>query len=401
MSYWFGKNVLLGVTGSIAAYKSAILVREFIKLGANVKVIQTANSKDFVTPVTLSTLSKNPVFTSFFQEENPDLWNNHVDLGLWSDCMVIAPATAKTISKMASGECDSFLLATYMSARCPVFFAPAMDVDMYKHVSNKSNIEKLTSYGNVLIPPDNGELASGLIGVGRMAEPKEIINFIEKKLFTVLPLYNKQVLITAGPTYESIDPVRFIGNNSSGKMGFALAREAVQQGAKVILVTGPTSQKIENSNITRIDVVSSDEMFIESKKYFSQSDVVIMSAAVSDYKVKTISTQKIKKGETNIHLELEPNIDILRTLSKEKKKDQFICGFALETQNGEENAYNKLISKNMDMIVLNSLKDKGTGFGFDTNKVSIIDKTKNIYRFKLKNKSKVAKDIIDFVLTQI
>ena len=265
MSYWFGKNVLLGVTGSIAAYKSAILVREFIKLGANVKVIQTANSKDFVTPVTLSTLSKNPVFTSFFQEENPDLWNNHVDLGLWSDCMVIAPATAKTISKMASGECDSFLLATYMSARCPVFFAPAMDVDMYKHVSNKSNIEKLTSYGNVLIPPDNGELASGLIGVGRMAEPKEIINFIEKKLFTVLPLYNKQVLITAGPTYESIDPVRFIGNNSSGKMGFALAREAVQQGAKVILVTGPTSQKIENSNITRIDVVSSDEMFIESK----------------------------------------------------------------------------------------------------------------------------------------
>ena len=401
MSYWSGQNVLLGVTASIAAYKSAHLVREFIKAKANVKVIQTPSSKEFVTPLTLSTLSKNPVLIDFTHDENEKVWNNHVDLGLWADCMIIAPASAKTLSKMVNGECDNLLLATYLSARCPVFFAPAMDLDMFTHPSTQENIQKLIEFGNFFIPPGEGELASGLIGKGRMAEPEEILDFVSKQLFNNLPLSNKKVLITAGPTFESIDPVRFIGNHSSGKMGFSIALEAAKNGAQVELITGPTAQKISHPQISRIDVTSSQEMLDACLSSFKQTDITIMSAAVADYRPKEVLNQKIKKSTNTLNIDLEPTVDILKMLGNLKSSDQFLCGFALETENEELNAQNKLINKNLDMIVLNSLRDKGAGFKYDTNKISILDKNNKLHKFELKSKVDVAKDIIDFIITHL
>ena len=401
MSYWSGQNVLLGVTASIAAYKSAHLVREFIKAKANVKVIQTPSSKEFVTPLTLSTLSKNPVLIDFTHDENEKVWNNHVDLGLWADCMIIAPASAKTLSKMVNGECDNLLLATYLSARCPVFFAPAMDLDMFTHPSTQENIQKLIEFGNFFIPPGEGELASGLVGKGRMAEPEEILDFVSKQLFNNLPLSNKKVLITAGPTFESIDPVRFIGNHSSGKMGFSIALEAAKNGAQVELITGPTAQKISHPQISRIDVTSSQEMLDACLSSFKQTDITIMSAAVADYRPKEVLNQKIKKSTNTLNIDLEPTVDILKMLGKLKSSDQFLCGFALETENEELNAQNKLINKNLDMIVLNSLRDKGAGFKYDTNKISILDKNNKLHKFELKSKVDVAKDIIDFIITHL
>ena len=399
MSCWSGKNVLIGITGSIAAYKSSFLVREFIKLGANIKIIQTPSSKEFVTPLTLSTLSKNPVITSFTQEDDPDFWNDHVQLGLWADIFIIAPTSAKTLSKMASGNCDNFLLATYLSARCPVFFAPAMDLDMYKHHSTQKNINSLISFGNYLIPPKKGELASGLNGVGRMTEPNDIIKFIEKEIFSDLPLKNKKILITAGPTIEAIDPVRYISNYSTGKMGYELAEVSSSLGAEVILISGPSDLVLTNKNIKKINITSSEEMLKECLKYFKHSNVLIMTAAVSDFKIKT-KKNKIKKSNKSINLTLEPNIDILKILTK-KKKNQFICGFALETNNSLENAQNKIVDKKMDMIVLNSLNEKGAGFGKETNKISIIDKENKVIRYKLKSKHDVAKDIINFLIKKI
>ena len=401
MSYLSGQNVLLGVTASIAAYKSAHIVRKLIKEGANVKVIQTPDSKKFVTPLTLSTLSKNPVLTGFTKDENVDVWNNHVNLGQWADCMIIAPATAKTLSKMVSGECDNLLLATYLSANCPVFFAPAMDLDMFGHPSTQENIQKLVEFGNFFIPPGDGELASGLSGKGRMAEPQEIVELLTEQLFKNLPLSGKQVLITAGPTFESIDSVRFIGNHSSGKMGFSIALEAAKKGARVKLIAGPNSLEVSHPLINRINVTSAQEMFDACLSHFNQSKITIMSAAVSDYRPKYVASQKIKKSNNTLNIDLEPTVDILKTLGNQKSSEQFICGFALETENAESNAKDKLIKKKLDMIVLNSLQDEGAGFKYDTNKVSILDKNNNFHRFELKSKVEVAQDIIDFIITQI
>jgi len=401
MSVLSGKKILLGITAGIAAYKSANLVRLFIKLGAEVKVIMTPASKDFITPLTLSTLSKNPVHSSFYDQENDnELWNNHVELGLWADYIVIAPATANTLSKMANGTCDNLVLATYLSAKCPVYFAPAMDLDMYKHSSTKENLQKLESFGNRMIPATSGELASGLVGEGRMAEPEDIVTFIENDILSKLPLRGKKVLITAGPTYEAIDPVRFIGNHSSGKMGFEIAKQAANLGAEVFLITGPTNEEVKHSLIKRIDVISAEEMFKASYEYFNEVDIAILSAAVADYKPKNVATQKIKKKDATLSIELAPTKDILASLGKIKKQ-QFIVGFALETENEIENATSKLVRKNLDMIVLNSLQDKGAGFATNTNKITIIDKNLNTTVFDLKSKSAVAKDIISIIIQKL
>ncbi len=401
MSVLSGKKILLGITAGIAAYKSANLVRLFIKLGAEVKVIMTPASKDFITPLTLSTLSKNPVHSQFFDTENDnEVWNNHVELGLWADYFLIAPATANTLSKMANGTCDNLVLATYLSAKCPVYFAPAMDLDMYKHPSTKENFQKLQSFGNRMIPATSGELASGLVGEGRMAEPEDIVAFIEKDILSTLPLSGKKVLITAGPTYEAIDPVRFIGNHSSGKMGFEIAKEAANLGAEVFLISGPSNEKINHSLIHRIDVVSAEEMFKASHEYFNEIDITILSAAVADYKPKNIANQKIKKSAASLSIELEPTKDILASLGKIKKL-QFLVGFALETDNEIENAKNKLKTKNLDLIVLNSLKDKGAGFATNTNKITIIDKNFNQKEFDLKSKTAVAKDIFNEIIQKL
>tara|TARA_B100000767_G_scaffold57031_1_gene52746 strand:- start:586 stop:1797 length:1212 start_codon:yes stop_codon:yes gene_type:complete len=401
MSVLSGKKVLLGITAGIAAYKTASLVRLFIKLGAEVKVIMTPASKDFITPLTLSTLSKNPVHSTFYDKEDEnELWNNHVDLGLWADYMLIAPATANTLSKMSNGACNNLLLATYLSAKCPVYFAPAMDLDMHIHPSTKTSLEKLQNFGNVLIPATSGELASGLVGEGRMAEPEDIISFIESDIRSKLPLRGKKVLITAGPTYEAIDPVRFIGNHSSGKMGFALAKTAADLGAQVYLISGPSHQKIKHSSVHRVDVKSADEMYVEAHKYFKDVDIAILSAAVSDYKPSSISDQKIKKKDTLLTLELTKTKDILASLGK-IKKHQFLVGFALETNNEIANAKGKLQRKNLDAIVLNSLQDKGAGFATDTNKITIIDTNLNEIAFELKSKVVVAKDIMNEIIKQI
>ena len=401
MSVLSGKKVLLGITAGIAAYKTASLVRLFIKLGAEVKVIMTPASKDFITPLTLSTLSKNPVHSTFYDKEDEnELWNNHVDLGLWADYMLIAPATANTLSKMSNGACNNLLLATYLSAKCPVYFAPAMDLDMHIHPSTKTSLEKLQNFGNVLIPATSGELASGLVGEGRMAEPEDIISFIESDIRSKLPLRGKKVLITAGPTYEAIDPVRFIGNHSSGKMGFALAKTAADLGAQVYLISGPSHQKIKHSSVHRVDVKSADEMYVEAHKYFKDVDIAILSAAVADYKPSSISDQKIKKKDTLLTLELTKTKDILASLGK-IKKHQFLVGFALETNNEIANAKGKLQRKNLDAIVLNSLQDKGAGFATDTNKITIIDTNLNEIAFELKTKVAVAKDIMNEIIKQI
>ena len=400
MSILSGKNILLGISAGIAAYKSAGLVRLFIKAGANVKVVMTPASKDFITPLTLSTLSKNPVHSSFTNEEDDNAtWNNHVELGLWADLFVIAPATANTLSKMANGVCDNLLLATYLSAKCPVYFAPAMDLDMYKHPTTLNSFELLKSFGNIMIPATSGELASGLFGEGRMAEPEAIVEFIEKDILDKLPLKGTKVLVTAGPTYEAIDPVRFIGNHSSGKMGFEIAKAAANIGAEVILISGPTHETVSHTLIQQYKVTSAQEMYDEVHKHFADVDIAILSAAVADYKPKYVSDQKIKKKDTSFTIELEKTEDILASLGKIKTK-QFLVGFALETNNELENAKIKLQSKNLDLIVLNSLNDEGAGFGVSTNKVTFITKSEEVIDNNLKSKTEVAQDLIQLILKQ-
>ncbi|WP_456312656.1 bifunctional phosphopantothenoylcysteine decarboxylase/phosphopantothenate--cysteine ligase CoaBC [Pseudomonas shirazensis] len=398
MSVLNGKKILLGVSGGIAAYKTASLVRLFIKAGAHVQVIMTPASKDFVTPLTLSTLSKNPVHSSFFNDDDQDaVWNNHVELGLWADLIIIAPATANTLSKMATGNCDNLLIATYLSAKCPVYFAPAMDLDMYKHPSTISSFNALRQFGNVMIPAESGELASGLSGEGRMAEPENIIAFLEADLESKLPLKGKKILITAGPTYEAIDPVRFIGNHSSGKMGFDIANAAANLGANVILVSGPTHYRVQNSLIEVVNVVSAQEMYDSCHEYFNEVDVAIAAAAVADYKPKVVALQKIKKAADEFSIELEKTKDILASLGS-IKKNQFLIGFALETENEIENAKLKIQKKNLDLIVLNSLQDEGAGFKKETNKVTFIDKNFKIEPMELKAKESVAIDILNKVI---
>lgn len=401
MSVLGGKKILLGVTAGIAAYKTSFLVRNFVKAGAEVKVVMTPASKDFVTPLTLSTLSKNPVHSTFYdQSEENELWNSHVDLGLWADLMIIAPLTANTMAKMADGICDNLLLATYLSAKSTVYFAPAMDLDMYKHETTSTNIKTLEARGDVFIPPTIGELASGLEGEGRMAEPEEIVSFIENHIAASLPLRGKRVLITAGPTYEAIDPVRFIGNHSSGKMGFALAHEAADKGAHVILISGPSHQTLHHSAINRIDVLSAQDMFDATHQHFKDADIAIFSAAVSDFKPKAVSSQKIKKKDAAMSIELVQTKDILASVGA-IKKDQFLVGFALETENEIDNAKAKVKRKNLDLIVLNSLRDKGAGFKSDTNKITLIDKDDQIQSFELKPKNEVARDIFNEIIKSI
>ena len=398
LSVLSGKKVLLGVSGGIAAYKTAHLVRLFIKAGAQVQVVMTPASKEFVTPLTLATLSKNPVFSSFYNDdEGEGNWNNHVELALWADFMLVAPATANTLSKMANGTCDNLLLATYLSAKCPVYFAPAMDLDMYKHPSTLASFEKLTSFGNTIIPAENGELASGLSGEGRMAEPENIVQFIAQDILRNEPLFGKKILVTAGPTYEAIDPVRFIGNHSSGKMGFEIAKVAANKGANVVLISGPTNQKIQHPNVTLVSVFSADEMYDACHQFYNSVDVAIASAAVADYKPKNIATQKIKKNTDTFIIELQKTKDILASLGSAKEK-QFLIGFALETENEIEHAKAKIIKKNLDLIVLNSLNDKGAGFGHETNKVTFISKDFTTEAMELKSKTAVANDIVGKII---
>ncbi|MCZ4320225.1 bifunctional phosphopantothenoylcysteine decarboxylase/phosphopantothenate--cysteine ligase CoaBC [Aequorivita viscosa] len=404
MSVLNGKNILLGVTGGIAAYKTAFLVRLLVKKGANVKVVMTDSAKEFVTPLTLATLSKNEVFSSFTDEKDENAfkepkWNNHVELALWADLFLIAPATANTLSKMANGTCNNLLLACYLSAKCPVYYAPAMDLDMYQHPSTAATFEKLNSFGNIQIPAAFGELASGLVGQGRMAEPEEIVSFLENNILSKLPLRGKKFLVTAGPTYEAIDPVRFIGNHSSGKMGYAIAETAAELGAEVVLISGPSALKLENDFIKIIRVTSAEEMYNAAHEYFDSSDVAILSAAVADYRPTEVVSEKIKKKTDNFTLHLTKTKDILASLG-EIKKQQFLVGFALETQNEEENAKLKLKKKNLDLIVLNSLRDEGAGFKSDTNKITLISKDNKTLPFPVKPKTEVAKDILEYIIEQ-
>ncbi|QYJ68054.1 bifunctional phosphopantothenoylcysteine decarboxylase/phosphopantothenate--cysteine ligase CoaBC [Flavobacterium litorale] len=399
MSVLSGKKVLLGISGGIAAYKTASLVRLFIKAGAQVQVIMTPAAKDFVTPLTLSTLSKKPVHSSFYDEEDENaVWNNHVELALWADIFVIAPATANTLSKMVSGSANNLLIATYLSAKCPVYFAPAMDLDMYRHPSTVTAFKKLQEYGNIMIPAETGELASGLSGEGRMAEPENIITFLENDLAAKLPLRGKKILITAGPTYEAIDPVRFIGNHSSGKMGYDIAFAAANAGAAVVLISGPTHLQAEHNGIQLIRVTNAQQMYDACHEHFENTDVAIAAAAVSDYRPKVVANQKIKKSDNDLEIVLEKNKDILFSLG-EKKTKQFLIGFALETENEIEHAKQKIKKKNLDLIVLNSLNDAGAGFGKPTNKVTFIDKEFTIEPLELKTKEEVAKDIITKIKT--
>lgn len=396
-----GKKILLGVSGGIAAYKTATLVRLLVKAGAQVQVVMSPASKEFVTPLTLATLSKNPVYSEFVEpDDQTGVWNNHVELALWADLMLIAPATANTLSKMAHGVCDNLLLACYLSAKCPVIFAPAMDLDMYKHPTTLENFQKLHQFGHIIIPAENGPLASGLSGEGRMAEPENIFAFLSQYWALQQSLLEKRILITAGPTYEAIDPVRYIGNHASGKMGFDIAFEAAQQGANVILVSGPSKCELQHDNVHQIKVTSSDEMFEVCHQYFDDVDVVIAAAAVADYKPKQVATQKIKKQDETFSIELVKTKDILKSLGAQKKH-QFLVGFALETENEIENAKNKIISKNLDLIVLNSLNDAGAGFGYETNKVTFIDHNFNITPMALKPKNEVAIDIINLICKHI
>ncbi|GCC51740.1 bifunctional phosphopantothenoylcysteine decarboxylase/phosphopantothenate--cysteine ligase CoaBC [Chryseotalea sanaruensis] len=387
-----GKKILLGVSASIAAYKAAVLVRLLVKEGAEIKVIMTKSATDFITPLTLATLSKNPVLIDFEKDKTGE-WNNHVALGLWADLMLIAPASANTMAKMANGLCDNLLLATYLSARCPVMIAPAMDLDMLVHGATKKNIATLSSFGNYFIESGYGELASGLVGNGRMAEPEEIVTRL-KKHFSKGKLTGKKALVTAGPTYEAIDPVRFIGNHSSGKMGFAIAESLANEGAEVTLVSGPTHQQLTNSNIKLIAVTAAQEMYEACASIFAAQDITVLSAAVADYKPLVQADQKIKKKEGGLNIELTQTVDIASTLGKQKKNGQLLIGFALETEQEKSNALKKLESKNFDMIVLNSLNDKGAGFGHDTNKITIINRNQEEQNFELKDKKAVANDIV-------
>lgn len=395
-----GKKILIAVSGGIAAYKIHFLIRDFVKKGAEVQVIMTPDAENFVTKLSLSTLSKKSVYSDFYSDNGT--WNSHVEMALWADVMIVAPCTANTLSKMVHGMCDNLVIATYMSAKCPVFIAPAMDLDMYEHPSTKKNLELAESFGHIIIPAENGELASGLIGQGRMAEPATIFNTVEHYLSSDIQsrsLEGKTVLITAGPTYEAIDPVRFIGNHSSGKMGFSLAEEASKRGAKVILISGPSFQIINDPNIELYKVTSAKEMLAKVFEFYESVDIGIASAAVADYAPKEVAKEKIKKNDENLTIELVKNPDILKTMG-EKKTHQFLVGFALETQNEEENAKGKLEKKNLDMIVLNSLRDEGAGFKNDTNKIKIFTKTEK-KEFNLKSKDEVAKDILNFVEAQL
>jgi len=393
------KKIVLGVTGSIAAYKAALLVRLLVKEGAQVRVILTEAARDFITPLTLSTLSKNPVLSAFSNNETGE-WNNHVELGLWADAMLIAPASAHTIAKCANGIADNLLAATYLSARCPVFFAPAMDLDMYKHPSTLHNLGKLVSYGNTIINAEYGELASGLVGEGRLAEPEHIVYELRRHFMQKPLLKGKKVLVTAGPTQEPIDPVRFISNHSSGKMGFAIAEAFYMAGAEVTVVSGPVS--IQSPAGVKIEkVFSAQQMFEAVEKHFSESHIIILAAAVADYTPIHVADKKIKKKEDVFNIELTKTIDIAATLGKQKQAQQLIVGFALETDNELENAKGKLERKNFDFIVLNSLQDKGAGFRYDTNKIKILDKEGNQYDFDLKPKQEVAEDILNIVLEKI
>ena len=397
MSFLRGKKILLGITGGIAAYKTPILVRLLKKAGAETKVVLTENAKEFVTPLSLSTVSENPVLSKF--KDDDENWNNHVELGLWCDLMLICPATANSLYKMANGNCDNLLIATYLSCKSKIFFAPAMDLDMYKHKSTKQSIEKLISFGNILIPPDSGELASGLVGEGRLPEPKSIVDFLIAHYSKNLPLKNKKVLITAGPTLEPIDPVRFISNHSSGKMGYRLAEEAKRLGASVCLISGPSNETLNENSIDLVRVRTSDEMEKAVMSRFQNSDIVIMAAAISDYTPKSYSDKKIKKeSESKVFtIDFKKTNDILYNLGK-LKKNQLLIGFALENNNEIKNAKKKLKAKNLDIIILNSLNDEGAAFGHDTNKVTIIDDNLKVNHYDLKSKRFVAKDIFEYIL---
>ena len=394
-----GKKVILGVTGSIAAYKAAHLIRLLVKEGIEVKVIMTPLAKEFITPLTLATLSRNPILVDFFNPENGD-WNSHVDLGIWADAYIVAPATANTIGKMVNGVADNLLLTTYLSAKCPVFIAPAMDLDMFAHPSTRRNIETLRSYGNQIIEPAVGQLASGLEGKGRMEEPENIIQFLED-YFTPKRMQGKKVLITAGPTYEKIDPVRFVGNYSSGKMGFALAESCAKQGAEVTLVTGPVNRSIKHASVNRINVESAEEMYKAVLSRFDKMDGAILCAAVADFTPLSQSEYKLKRNHDNLIIELKPTLDIAYEVGKIKRHEQFLVGFALETNDEQANAKNKMERKNFDFIVLNSLQDPNSGFGFDTNKVSIIHRSGLQREYELKSKLEVADDIINEINTLI
>lgn len=395
-----GKKILLAVTGSIAAYKAAFFVRLLVKEGAEVKVIMTSAAKEFISPLTLSTLSGHPVYSDYFKKDTGE-WNSHVELGLWSDLMIIAPVTANTLAKLANGYCDNLLTATYLSARCPVMLAPAMDLDMYEHPTTVNNLNKLKSFGNLLIEAEEGELASGLHGTGRLAEPEHLLEHVKNNFAINLKLQGKKVLITSGPTFEAIDPVRFIGNHSSGKMGSALAESFVSAGASVSFVSGPVhSYPAPSENIDLFKVQSAKEMMERAESLFDKSDIVVFAAAVSDFGVKEAAPQKIKKSGASINLELFPNPDIAQELGKKKSK-QFTVGFALETENEKTNAQAKLKKKNFDLIVLNSLNDKGAGFSHDTNKVSIFDKNNKETSLELKSKKEVALDIVALISENI
>ena len=397
MSILSGKKVLLGISGGIAAYKTPNLVRCLVKKGAEVKVVMTDSAKDFVTPLSLSTVSKNPVHSSFKSDDEDGVWNNHVELGLWADFMLICPATANTLFKMANGNCDNLLLGVYLSCKSETFFAPAMDLDMYKHQSTKESINKLISFGNILIPPAHGELASGLSGEGRLPEPHEIVDFIEKHYTKNLPLEGKKVLISAGPTIEELDPVRYISNHSSGKMGYSLAETALSLGAEVKLISGPTNQSISSENIKIVHIKTGNELLEAIRNDYNNSDIVIMAAAVSDYKPIEFSEKKIKKDNNELNIKFEKTTDILFELGQ-NKKNQILVGFALENNNELSNAINKLEKKNLDLIVLNSLNDEGAGFGYDTNKITVVDCSGNVTPYKLKKKNEVADDVFKHII---
>lgn len=391
-----GKRILLGVSGSISAYKAAYLIRLLVKAGADVQVIMTEAATTFITPLTLSTLSKRPVLTTFVKDQTGQ-WNNHVDLGLWADALVIAPASANTIARCAQGLCNDLLSAVYLSARCPVFFAPAMDLDMYKHPATAGNLSRLRSYGNHIINAAYGELASGLIGEGRLAEPEEIVQVLDRHFNHLPALAGKRVLITAGPTQEPLDPVRYISNHSTGKMGYAIADAFAKAGASVTLVSGPTALPLPDSTIQRISIRSAADMFVATEEAFPEADVIILNAAVADYTPAHPADQKIKKKDALFDLQLTKTTDIAATLGSRKTAGQLMMGFALETENERQNALKKLHSKNLDWIVLNSLRDKGAGFGHDTNKITVIDKNEEVYEFSLKSKEAVARDILHLV----
>lgn len=395
------KKILLGVCGSIAAYKAAQLTRLLVKQGAEVQIIMSASASEFITPLTLATLSKRPALSQYF-DKTTGLWHNHVELGLWADLMLIAPASANTMAKMANGICDNLLTATYLSARCPVILAPAMDLDMYVHPSTLANLEKLKSYGNHVIDAEYGELASGLTGKGRMAEPEHIITYLENFLSHALPLQGKKALVTAGPTYEPLDPVRFIGNHSTGKMGYALAEQLAKQGAEVTLISGPTALNDSKHPLVKtIRVTSAAEMYEASLQAFPAMDLAVMAAAVADYTPKEVADKKIKKDEATFALTLTKTKDIASELGKIKRENQLLVGFALETNDEETNARKKIISKNLDLIVLNSLNDPGAGFKHDTNKITIIDKDNNSTAFELKQKEAVALDIVNVIIQKL